>query len=184
MENCHLQLLRDRFATRSISTTPFPEEIVADLMEAIRLTPSCSNNQPWRYLFLQSPEALRIGHQALTGGNLKWVPRAPLLVVGYDRRSDDCLPKDGRAYYQFDLGMATMNLLLAATQHGLVARPMAGFDPQIIKQGFHMDEADEPLVLVAIGYPSEDEDHLPDYAKGMSKKPRQRKTVEEIIKRL
>ena len=36
----------------------------------------------------------------------------PLLVVGHVRREDDCVSSDGRAFYQFDLGMAVMNLRL------------------------------------------------------------------------
>jgi nitroreductase len=184
MDNPILTLLNARKAGRSISSEPLPESVIAELIEAVRLTPSCFNNQPWRFLFLESPEALAKGQEALSGGNRAWAPRAPLLVVGYSRREDDCVSPDGRAYYQFDLGMSAMNLMLAATHHGLVARPMSGFEPEKIKERFELGADMQPLVMIAVGRPSDDESHLPERYKEMDKKPRQRKEAGEIVKRL
>jgi nitroreductase len=184
MENAVVRLLHSRHAGRSISPKPLAEEVVAELIEAVRLTPSCFNNQPWRYLFLESEEARARGGEMFSASNRMWASRAPLVVVGYSRSANDCLMKDGRKYHQFDLGMSAMNLILSATAHNLVARPMAGFDPAKIKELFQLEAEDEPLVVLAIGEPSEDEDHLPDYAKGLSKKPRQRKEASEIVRRL
>jgi len=184
MDNPILTLLNVRKAGRSISSEPLPESIIAELIEAVRLTPSCFNNQPWRFLFLESPAALAKGQEALSASNRVWASRAPLLVVGYSRREDDCVQPDGRVYHQFDLGMSAMNLMLAATHHGLVARPMAGFDPEKIKQLFELDAEAQPLVMIAIGRPSSDESHLPERYKDMDKRPRQRKTAAEIVTRL
>jgi nitroreductase len=184
MDNPVLLLLHARRATRAISQEPLPESMVAELMEAVRLTPSCFNNQPWRYLFLESSEALAKGHEVLSTGNRTWATRAPLLIVGYSRREDDCLPSDGRVYHQFDLGMSAMNLMLAATHHGLVARPMSGFNPEKVRQLFGLDASQEPLVMIAVGRQSSDESYLPERYKDRDKRPRERKEVEEIIRRL
>jgi nitroreductase len=91
---------------------------------------------------------------------------------------------DGRAYYQFDLGMSAMNLMLAATHHGLVARPMSGFEPAKIRQLFGLDAEQQPFVMIAVGHPSSDESHLPDRHKGRDTRPRERKEAAEIITRL
>lgn len=182
METQLIKILRARHATRAMISDPLPEEFVAEMKEAARLTPSCFNNQPWRYLFLQSREALDKAKEFMGPGNYQWASRAPLIVIGYSREENDCLMKDGRAYHQFDLGMATMNILLAATERGLVARPMAGFNPDKIKELFKLEEKDKPLVVVAIGIFSPDDSHVPDYAKGAEGKPRERKSLDEIIK--
>jgi nitroreductase len=184
MKESITELLRQRYATRSISGEKLDESVVSELIEATRLTPSCFNNQPWRFLFLEGGDALDRGHEVLKQGNRPWASRAPLLVIGYSRKVDDCILPDGRAYHQFDLGMAVMNLMLAATEHGLVARPMAGFDPEKTRVLFDLDQDEEPLVVLAIGRPSTDVDHLPDYAKELADKPRQRKPAGEIIQRL
>ncbi len=182
MENSVLNLLQDRLATRSIDVRPLPDPAVKQLMEAVRLTPSCFNNQPWRYLFLESEKSRSLGVEALSAGNRPWASRAPLLILGYSRKENDCvLP--GRVYHQFDLGMSAMNLMLAATYLGLVARPMAGFDPQKARELFSLSDQDEPLIMIAVGHPSKDETHLPDHYIGIGTKPRERKAAADTIER-
>jgi len=178
-----IELLKKRHASRAILPDSLDEETIEQLIEAIRLTPSCMNKQPWRYLFVQSESGLKLARESLTGGNRAWAITAPLLVVGYSKKSDDCVTDDGVAYHQFDVGMATMNLMLEATAHGLTARPLAGFDPVKITQAFELDADDEPIVIVAIGKPGTDESHLPEYYQGSGDKPRTRKTPDEIIRR-
>jgi len=184
MSETIIQLLEDRYASRSISPEPLDDSVVSGLIEAVRLTPSCFNNQPWRFLFLESEDARSKGREVLKPGNRQWASRAPLLVIGYSREEDDCQLPDGRIYHQFDLGMAVMNLMLAATQQGLAARPMAGFDPGKVKMVFGLEEDQEPLIILAIGRPSDDTAHLPDYAREAAQKSRERKPAEEIVKRL
>ena len=110
--------------------------------------------------------------------------KAPLLIIGYAKPEDDCIIPDGREYYQFDLGMAVMNLILSAACRGLVARPMAGFEPDMVKSIFGLEKEHLPLVVIAVGYPSEDESHLPDHYQGLEDKPRQRKEAGKLVKKL
>ncbi|MCD6499351.1 MAG: nitroreductase family protein [Deltaproteobacteria bacterium] len=176
-----LELLAGRKATRAIAIEALDRTVIGDLAEAARLTPSCYNKQPWRFLFVTSDEGRDRVVGCLADGNKPWALRAPLFVVASSRVSDDCELPDGRRYHQFDLGMSVMNLMLAATEQGLVARPMAGFDSGAIRQAFGLDEQDEPMVVVAVGKPSEDESHLPDSFSGLGDRPRQRRPVEEIV---
>lgn len=178
-----VQLLQKRYATRSIGTKTLEESVISDILEAARLTPSCYNKQPWRYLFLESEEARQKGIETLADANKPWASRAPLLIIGTTREKDDCvLP--GRSYHQFDLGLSVMNIMLAATEHDLVARPMAGFSPETARELFGLDKEDEPLIMLAIGHPSDDEAHLPEHYKGAEDKPRERKAADQITQRL
>ncbi len=181
MNNQLISLLEERKATRAIAETALEESVILELAEAIRLTPSCYNKQPWRFLFLQSEEGLKKGRETLTGGNRDWASRAPLLVVGYSRPEDDCSMSDGRKYHQFSMGMASMNLMLAATQLGLVARPMAGFDPVLLMDKFEIEYKYIPIIMVAVGYPDDDESHVPESYRGTENIPRSRYPVEKII---
>lgn len=184
MANKVVEILRSRYGGRSYSEKALSEEIVADLMEAARLTPSCFNKQPWRFLFLESPEALEKGRQVLAPGNQDWANRAPLLIIGYANPDDDCRLADGRDYYQFDLGMAVMNLMMVATEHDLAARPMAGYSPEKATRFFDIEEANDVLIVIAVGYIQEDKSHLPDKYKGKAALPRERMESSDIIKRL
>ncbi|MBD3167439.1 nitroreductase [bacterium] len=181
MENPVIDLLWKRRATRSIDTEALPMGVMEEILEAARLAPSCYNKQPWRFLFIHSDKALEKGRKSLTGGNTKWANRAPLLIVGSSHPDSDCKPKDGREYDKFDTGMAVMNIMLAATHLGLVARPMAGWDPQVIREEFgEQIGKNEPVVMLAVGKPGDDESHVPDSYKGIEDKPRTRKAADEI----
>lgn len=184
MSNVVVDLLKKRYASRSIDGEPLADEIVDQLVEAVRLSPSCFNNQPWRFLFCQSAEQKEKAAQCFAPGNQAWAPRAPLLVIGYTKKEDDCNLPDGRSYHQFDLGLSTMNLMLAATHLGLVARPMAGFSAAKAKEAFDLAAEDQPLIMLAIGRLSQNEDHLPDNLKGLNDKPRERKEATEVVRRL
>lgn len=184
MKNQVVELLQKRHATRAIDPEPLPDEVVDELVEAVRLTPSCFNNQPWRFLFLRTPEAREIGKALLSGGNQPWAGRAPLLILAHARAADDCVLPDGRKYFQFDVGLAAMNLMLAATDRGLVARPMAGFNPTKAREAFQLPADAEPLLMLAVGRPSDDESHVPDYAKGKGSLPRERKPAADVVQQL
>jgi len=176
--------LQRRRATRAISPQKLNDQIVQDLIEAVRLTPSCMNNQPWRYVFVESDKMRERVADFFTGGNRAWAPQAALIVFGYSRVEDDCTTGDGRIYHQFDLGMSAMNLMLAATEHGLVARPMAGFSPEKVRELFSLTEKDQPFIAIAIGFPAETEEHVPEKFRGFEEKPRIRKEATEIIDRV
>lgn len=181
MDNPVLSLLNRRQASRSISTATLERESIQDMVEAARLAPSCYNKQPWRFLLLESEEALSKGREALAEANRIWAEHAPLLLVGYSRRADDCVLPDGRAYHEFDLGLSVMNLILSATHHGLTARPMAGFSPDKICEAFDIGEDYHALVMIAIGKPDKDESHLPERLQGLAGEQRQRKEAAEIV---
>ncbi len=130
---------------------------------------------------MTSPEGLARGREVLAEGNRVWAARAPLLILGHTRIADDCAIKDGREYHQFDLGMSVMCIMLAATHHGLTARPMAGFSPGKARGAFGLAQDDIPFVMLAVGKPGTDESHLPDHYRGIEGN-RVRRSASEIIR--
>jgi nitroreductase len=157
-----------------------PAETARELVEAARWTPSCYNRQPWRFHAVASPGALGAAREALAAGNRTWADRAPLLIVGSVRVEDDCRTEDGRDYAAFDLGMAVMNVMHAATQRGLLCRPMAGFAPAGMRAALALADDVQVLVVLAVGRPGDPAGLPPDVAsRGAS--PRVRKRLEEIL---
>ncbi|MDW7679509.1 MAG: nitroreductase family protein [bacterium] len=146
-----IKILNARKASRAISPEPLSERVIEKLMNAAQLSASCFNNQPWRFLLLTDKEALDKGRKALSGGNL-WAAKAPLLIVGFSKPDLDCRLKDGRNYYLFDLGMAVQNILLQATELNLIARPMAGFKPDVIRHEFGIPQEYDISVMIAVGF--------------------------------
>ena len=179
METELLNLLRNRKATRAIAAEPVEEEKLYAILEAARLSASCANNQPWRFLVLNEVESLERGREALSKGNY-WAKTAPVLIFGYSHPDLDCKLPGGREYYQFDLGLAVQNILLQATELGLVARPMAGFSPSKVKEKLSLPEDIRVLIAIAIGYEG-DISTLEDRHQTTSRATRERKPLEETV---
>ncbi len=148
------ETIRMRRAYRSLAPVEITEELIKDLAESAQLFCSCFNNQPWRYIFVYDKDILRKLHSALSKGN-EWAQSASMIIVVFSISEYDCIMKDGRRYYLFDTGMATASMILRATEKGLVAHPIAGYDPAKVKQILNIPEEMEVITLVIVGKHSE-----------------------------
>jgi nitroreductase len=159
-----------------------PEDVLGRIFEKIRWTPSCANNQPWRFVFVREPSRHAAFMEALARGN-RWAARAPILVAVCGRREDDHNREDDPVeYYQFDCGMATMSLLLAAVDEGLMGHPMAGYDAVKVKRALDIPQEYSVLCVVSLGYEGPVE-LLDDKTRQKDETPRTRKETDRIISR-
>jgi nitroreductase len=94
-----------RRAKRALSEKKIPDEIMHRLMTAATFAPSCFNKQSWRFLVVTDDEALKMIHDALSGGNY-WVKKAPAVVVVATQLEFGCRLSDRRDYALFDCGLA------------------------------------------------------------------------------
>ena len=141
--------IEKRRAYRSLTPVDISPELLAELAEAASLAPSCYNKQPWRFVAVYDHDILSQMHEALPGGNA-WVKDASLIIAVFSRKDLDCVIKD-REYYLFDTGMATAFMLLRATQLNLVAHPIAGYKPDVVKEILNIPEDMTVITLVAVG---------------------------------
>lgn len=150
-----------RRAYRALGPVNISDELISELASAARLAPSCFNNQPWRFVFVRSPEALARVQSGL-GKNNDWARRASLVIAAFAKRENDCLIK-GREYYLFDLGMAVSALQLRATELGLVAHPIAGFDPDQVRSALAIPDGYNLITLINVGKKSSDDSLLTEH---------------------
>jgi nitroreductase len=141
--------ITERRAYRSLEKVEIDEELVQDLAESARIAPSCFNNQPWRFVFAFGEEKLKEVFPVLTSGN-KWATYSSMIIAVCSNRDLDCLVK-GREYYLFDTGMATAFIILRATELGLVAHPIAGYDEEKIKKVLDIPDYMTVITLVIVG---------------------------------
>lgn len=175
-----VEAIRTRRARRALQIKPVEDEKIEALIEAARLSASCFNNQPWRLVFVRGEEALAAVKGAMSKGN-NWTSRSPLIIAVVCREADDCRLSDRRNYFMFDCGLAIGQLELRATELGLLAHPIAGYDPLKVKAALGIPEEYVVMTLVICGYLGGDEALLSDKQKGWERTRPERKPTGENI---
>ena len=143
-----------RRAYRSLQKVEITQEIIKSLGKAASLAPSCFNYQPWRFAFVYDEKILEKLFPALSRGNQTWASKASMIIVAFAKKEDDCIIKGGdfeREYYLFDVGQAVAYLILQATELGLVAHPIAGYDPKLVHEIIAIPTTYTIINLIIIG---------------------------------
>jgi len=174
-----LEPIEKRRAYRALSEKKIPGDVVQRILKAATFAPSCFNKQPWRFVAAESEEALQKIKTALPDGNY-WVKKSPLIIMALTKNDLDCRLSDNRNYAFFDVGLAVENLILQAVSEGLIAHPIAGYNPVKIKEAFQIPDEYILLNLVIAGYPGDDS-HLSEEYREKERSPRERKPMEEVV---
>jgi nitroreductase len=149
-----LDTIRKRCSLKThISTREIEPEKLNTILEAGRMAASARNNQPWRFIVVQERQAVEELTKAFSESN-QVIKDAPAILIVCARVADDVI-RDGREYYLFDVGLAVGNMVLAATDLGLVTHLMTAFDEKQVKQILHIPEDVRTVVATPLAYPVE-----------------------------
>ena len=169
----------DRWSPRTFSSEPIKEGDIHTMFEAARWSPSCFNEQPWRFVYAHRQDDLEMFRSVLAEGNQVWANSAPLLVLVFSKRHFTHNGKPNR-WANFDTGAAWMALALQAYQLGLYTHGMGGFDAEkaFLATGINPAEYNA-LCAIAIGKLGDPND-LPE---GLREReaPSDRKTMGDIV---
>ncbi|MGC8943446.1 MAG: nitroreductase family protein [Caldisericia bacterium] len=175
------EAIEKRRTFRSLEEIIITEELIKDLANSAILAPSCFNNQPEKFIFIKDKEMLKNIFSALSKGN-EWAQFASMIIVVYSKKELDCDLK-GREYYLFDIGLSVGFLLLRATELGIVAHPIAGFDENKVKEILNIEEEMKVITLIIIGKKfSKIKDILTEKQKLQEDNRPERKKFEEFAK--
>lgn len=169
-----------RRALRVLSDGPLDEDVPFMLAEAARLAPSCFNNQPWRFVLVQDEPSLSSLKDVLASSN-RWATRAPLIIVVAAKRDDDCKLSDNRDYFLFDCGLAVGQLVLRAVDLGLIAHPIAGYDPKEVKRVLQIPDEYVVITLVICAHPGDDHGLLTEKQREAEPKRPERNPIGEAF---
>lgn len=150
-----LQVISKRASLKArLSSREVEEEKITKILDAARLAPSARNMQPWRFIVVRGKEAVEtLVREAFSETNLV-VREAPVVIVACAKPSDDIV-RDGKEYYLFDVGLAVENMLLAATDLGLVTHPMTGVNEDKLKGILNIPGEVRFVVATPLAYPLE-----------------------------
>lgn len=158
---------------------PISDEVIDALVEAMRLSPSCFNNQPYKSIFVHGKEALESLKTALAKGN-EWATNATLIIVIASKPADDCVIGD-RQYFLFDCGLAIGEMMLRATELGLIAHPIAGFSPKKTRELLGIPDEYTVISFIICGYPGTDDSLLSEKQKEAELARPERKPIGSIF---
>lgn len=174
------EAIRSRRAFRILDAKGMERDKLKSLIEASRLSASCFNNQPWRFVYCTDQHQLDLLRAALSRGNA-WATKAPLIVAVAAKKEDDCQLSDRRDYYLFDCGLSIGQVLLRATDLGIVAHPIAGYDPAKVRAALGIPEDHVIITLVICAYHGSDDSLLSEKQKAAEAVRPERKPLPDNI---
>lgn len=133
---------------------PVEAEKLSASIEAARWSLSCYGAQPWNFIICdrsRDEAAWDTAFDCLVEGNRAWARNAPVLIlaVAVERFRHNGEPN---RWAQYDTGAAGISLCLQATDLGLMAHQMGGFDADKSSQVFGIPDDYTPMAMIAIGY--------------------------------
>ena len=143
-------VLRARRNVRSYEDRPIPREHLERILEAARRTPSSMNEQPWDFVVCTERETLR--RLAETWQYARHVAGSASTVVLVAPIPAD---QDGRDWIFYDMGQATLSMMLAAADMGIGSSHAAVDDQGLARKVLGLPEDRFVVGLVAFGYPAD-----------------------------
>lgn len=175
MSKSLLSLMKARHSGRSYDPTKTVSQKVMDiLMEAVRLTPSCFGDEPWRYIMCNKQNNQNAWEKLLNcldESNQKWAKDAQILIISLSAKNFRKSDKGENFWANHDTGAANYGLMLQATAMNLMAHQMGGFDKNEIIERFNIPDSFNVMSVIAVGYEKE----------GAEVKEKKRKPIEEIF---
>jgi nitroreductase len=149
-----LDVIRIRRSVRKYRNDPLPDEVLDQMLEALRLAPSACNNQPWRFIVVRDEQKREALAQA--SRNQMFMAQAPVIVAGcgipeqaYKRMGGTGNSAD------IDVAIALDHLTLAAAEAGLGTCWIGAFDEQAVKLILEVPADVKVVALTPLGYPAE-----------------------------
>ena len=175
------ELIAARWSPRAFAPSPVETDHLYRIFEAARWAPSSFNEQPWGFIVATKNDldAHRSVADCLVEGNRRWAEFAPVLMISVAKLAFDHNGKPNRHSYH-DLGQAVALMLVQATDLGLVAHQMGGFNQDKARAKLSIPDDYDPVAGIALGYPG-DTEKLPQELKAAEKEPRQRKGLEDFV---
>ena len=157
-------LLEQRRSIRRYQAQPVGKEQIEQMIEAAIQAPTWKNSQTGRYHVVMSQPLLdQLKEQGLARFNAENTHDAPVLIVttfvkdrsGFEK-SGEPSNELGNGWGCYDLGLQTMNLLLAATELGLGTLVMGIRDEKRIRELLSIPPQETIVSVIAVGYPDID----------------------------
>jgi nitroreductase len=185
-----LDLLNKRTSIRSFTGENIPVEIIDNILEAGRLSPSGGNEQPWKFGVIDDRE--RIKKISELAYHQQWIETASFLIVlctcivGKERGGRDVekarFPRVSEVIETMDENLYSFlmmeehqtkipgtHMMLAALEHGIYGTWVSYFDVEKLTEYLRLPKGLIASEFIAFGYPVN------------KKEPLRKKSKEELV---
>jgi nitroreductase len=135
---------------RDFDERPLPHELLVRILEAGRRAPSARNWQPWDFVVVTDREQL--GELANVAPGARHVATSAATIALILPHADDPGARD-RA--QYDLGQATMAMMIAAADLGIGSGHAGVADRDLARRLLGLPEDRYAARLIDLGYPAD-----------------------------
>jgi nitroreductase len=145
--DCVEEILNRR-SIRKFKNKAVSDEIINNILEAGRLAPTATNQQPWYFVVArnqQEKEAFSFG------GFNKFVNDADFIILGVYKKSEVIIEK----LSIMDVTIALQNMVITAKVQGVGSCWMGAFDENKLRSILNLPDECMPVGAVAFGLPNE-----------------------------
>lgn len=147
-----IDLAKARYSVRKFSSKAIENKKLTLILKAGQLAPTAANFQPQRILVINNQIALSKLKECTP---FHYNAPAALLIC-YDKTVSWKRPFDGKDSGDIDASIVVTQMMLQAAEIGLGTTWVMHFEPEKIKEAYHIPENFEPVALLVLGYPADD----------------------------
>jgi nitroreductase len=144
------EAIRSRRNVRSFEDRPVPDDHLNEILEAGRRAPSSQNWQPWDFVAVTERERLVKLAQVWQGAGHVAHSAATVVLVASPLADER---RRGTLYY--DLGQATMSIMLAAAGLGIGSCHSAVGDQDLAREVLGLPADKFCAYMISLGYPAD-----------------------------
>ena len=166
------QIIENRQSCRNFDPDKkIPKEILDEILEAGRLSPSACNAQPYQFVVVRDEEAGFIASSRRHGLN-KFIENCPAFILIFEESYNATAALGSKIqdqdYRSVDIGIATAFMILRAEELGVGSCILGYFDEKKIQKHYKMKK--RLRIILALGYANS----------GELQRTRKRKALEEL----
>ncbi len=166
-----LQIAQARQSCRKYDTRPVEADKIAAIIEAVRLSPSACNAQPYHLTVCRGDKAKQVAKACMGMGMNGFATQAPVMMVlsemPYNKTAALGAKVKGNDYRSIDIGIAVAYLTAEAAAQGLGTCILGWLDDKKIRDICGLDH---PVrLVVTVGYPAD------------TPREKKRKSVDDLV---
>ncbi|HEX2965674.1 MAG TPA: nitroreductase family protein [Syntrophorhabdaceae bacterium] len=154
-----IKVIQERRSIRKYKNTPIPDEILREILEAARYSPSWANTQVWRLIVVKD-NGLKVRLQSTllpTNPARNAIVESPVLICVAAKRGLSGFKKgepatDKGDWFMFDCGIAMEHVVLAACNFGLGTVHVGLFDAPAVNEILEIPEGYSIVEMSPLGY--------------------------------